>query len=361
MTNLLDKQTILVVDDVPENIDILSEILRSDYHIRVATSGEKALKIVYSDNPPDLVLLDIMMPGLSGLELCRRLKANPDRRKIPIIFVTAMCSVEDEKLGLEIGAVDYITKPVSPPIVLARVHTHLALYDQARELEKMVFQRTRELNTSRQQIIRRLGRASEYRDDETGNHVLRVAHYSRLIAETYGLGQKAASIIFSTAPMHDVGKIGIRDAILLKPGKLDSREWDIMRQHPVMGAEIIGNHENEMLETARIIALTHHERWDGQGYPSQLKGEDIPLEGRVVAIADVFDALLSARPYKEAFSVEKSIRIMDEEDGTHFDPQLVEAFRKALPEILKVKEDYADEKGPMTDLGMADDFLPDDE
>ena len=214
---------------------------------------------------------------------------------------------------------------------------------------------------SRQQIISRLGRASEYRDDETGNHVLRVAHYSRLIAEAYGLGQKAASIIFSTAPMHDVGKIGIRDSILLKPGKLDSQEWEIMRLHPVMGAEIIGKHENEMLETARIIALTHHERWDGAGYPSQLKGEDIPLEGRVVAIADVFDALLSARPYKEAFSIDKSIRIMDAEDGTHFDPQLMEAFRKALPEILKVKEAYADEKGPMTDHGMADDFLPDDE
>jgi putative two-component system response regulator len=361
MTNLLNRQTILVVDDVPENIDILSEVLRNDYHIRIATSGEKALKIVYSDTPPDLVLLDIMMPGLSGLELCRRLKANPDRRKIPIIFVTAMCTVEDERLGLETGAVDYITKPVSPPVVLARVRTHLALYDQTRELERMVHQRTRELNISRQQIIRRLGRASEYRDDETGNHVLRVAHYARLIAETHGLGPNASNIIFSTTPMHDVGKIGIRDSILLKPGKLDSQEWEIMQRHPTMGAEIIGRHENEMLETARIIALTHHERWDGNGYPLQLKGEEIPLEGRIVAIADVFDALISVRPYKEAFSIDKSVQIMNDEDGSHFDPLLMAAFRKALPDILKIKEDYADEKGPMTDQGMANYLLPDDE
>jgi putative two-component system response regulator len=358
MTNLLDRQTILVVDDIPDNIDILTEILRNDYHIRVATSGEKALQIVYSDTPPDLILLDIMMPGLSGLELCRRLKANPDRRKIPVIFVTAMCSVEDEQLGLETGAVDYITKPVSPPVVLARVKTHLALYDQTRELEKMVRQRTGELNISRQQIVRRLGRAAEYRDDETGNHVLRVAHYSRLVAEAHGLGPRAVDIIYSTAPMHDVGKIGIRDSILLKPGKLDGKEWEIMRQHPIIGANIIGEHENEMLETARIIALTHHERWDGKGYPAQLKGEDIPLAGRIVAIADVFDALISVRPYKEAFSIANSLEIMKAEDGRHFDPTLMAAFYKALPAIRKIKEDYADEKGPMTDNGLTIDLLP---
>jgi putative two-component system response regulator len=357
-SNLLERQTILVVDDVPENIDLLSEVLREHYHIRVATNGEKALKIVYSDEPPDLILLDIMMPGLSGLELCRRLRANPDRRKIPVIFVTAMCSVEDEKLGLETGAVDYISKPISPPIVLARVRTHLALYDQTRELERMVYQRTLELSISRQQIIRRLGRAAEYRDDETGNHVLRVAHYARFIAETYGLGSKASSIIFATAPMHDVGKIGIRDSILLKPGKLDVAEWEIMRRHPLMGAEIIGRHENDLLETARVIALTHHERWDGKGYPAQLKGEAIPLEGRVVAIADVFDALISVRPYKPAYSVDDSLKIMDAQEGSHFDPALMDAFRKTLPNILEVMHEYSDDKGAMTDRGLATDLLP---
>ena len=350
MSSLLAKQSILVVDDTPENIDLLSEILRDDYRIRVATSGEKALQIACSDEPPDLILLDIMMPGLNGLEICRRLKANPDRRRIPIIFVTAMSSTADEELGLATGAVDYITKPISPPIVKARVRTHLALYDQSRELEYMVRQRTVELMTTRQQIIRRLGRAAEFKDNETGNHVLRMSHYARLIAEAHGLGPEAADIIFNTAPMHDIGKIGIPDAILLKPGKLDAAEWQVMYQHPLMGAEIIGKHDNELLETARIIALTHHEKWDGSGYPRRLKGEDIPLEGRIVAIADVFDALVSVRPYKAAIPLDTALQLMDAEAGRHFDPQLLAAFRKALPEILRIREIYADENGALTDL-----------
>ena len=350
MSPILPKQCVLVVDDSPENIDLLSEILRDDYRVRVATSGEKALKIVYSDEPPDLILLDIMMPGISGLEICRRLKANPDRRRIPIIFVTAMSSTEDERRGLEIGAVDYITKPISPPIVMARVHTHLALYDQSRELANMVAQRTTELLTTRQQIIRRLGRAAEFKDNETGNHVLRMSHYARLIALAHGLGEESAGIIFNTAPMHDIGKIGIPDAILLKPGKLDAAEWEVMYQHPIMGAEIIGKHDNELLETARIIALTHHEKFDGSGYPQGLTGEAIPLEGRIVAIADVFDALVSVRPYKPALPLETALQYFDEQSGRHFDPTLLVAFKKALPEILRIKEIYADENGALTDL-----------
>ena len=339
-----------MVDDSPENIDLLSEILRDDYRVRVATSGEKALKIAYSDDPPDLILLDIMRPGLSGLEICRRLKANPDRRRIPVIFVTAMTSIEDEQRGLAIGAVDYITKPISPPIVMARVRTHLALYDQSRELERMVIQRTEDLITTRQQIIRRLGRAAEFKDNETGNHVLRMSHYARLIAQAHGLSEEAGNIIFHTAPMHDIGKIGIPDAILLKPGKLDAEEWAIMHQHPLMGAEIIGKHDNELLETARIIALTHHEKWDGSGYPQKLKGDDIPLEGRIVAVADVFDALVSVRPYKKALPLEEAMKYFAGQTGRHFDPQLVDALHRSLPEILRIKEIYADENGALTDL-----------
>ncbi len=350
MSPLIPKQSILVVDDTPENIDLLSEILCDDYRIRVATSGEKALKIIYSDDPPELILLDIMMPGLSGLEICRRLKANPDRRSIPVIFVTAMSSVEDERIGLETGAVDYITKPISPPIVKARVRTHLALYDQSRELERMVRQRTHELMTTRQQIIRRLGRAAEFKDNETGNHVLRMSHYARLVAEQYGLGIEATTILFNTAPMHDIGKIGIPDAILLKPGKLTADEWKIMHQHPIMGAEIIGKHENDLLETARIIALTHHEKWDGSGYPQGLKGEGIPLEGRIVAIADVFDALVSERPYKKPIPLDEALAYMEGQAGSHFDPGLIDAFKAALPEILRIRDIYADENGSLTDL-----------
>lgn len=344
MSNLLPKQSILVVDDIPDNIDLLTEVLAADYHIRVATSGEKALKIVYSDNPPDLILLDIMMPGLSGLEICRRLKANPDRRRIPIIFVTAMTSVEDEERGLELGAVDYITKPISPPIVRARVRTHLALYDQSRELERMVRQRTHELITTRQQIIRRLGRAAEFKDNETGNHVLRMSHYSRLIAEAHGLGTEAADIVFSTAPMHDIGKIGIPDSILLKPGKLDADEWEIMRQHPLMGAEIIGKHDNELLETARIISLSHHEKWDGSGYPRGLARDNIPLAGRIVAVADVFDALTSVRPYKRAWALDDAVGYLQEQKGRHFDAELVDLFVQQLPAIDAVRQRWAEKE-----------------
>lgn len=350
MKDLASKQTILIVDDTPENIDLLSDVLGSDYRIKVATNGEKALKIIYSDEPPDLVLLDIMMPGMSGHEVCRRIKANPDRCSIPVIFVTAMSSVDDEMEGLEIGAVDYITKPISPPIVQARVRTHLALYDQRHELERMVRQRTHELLASRQQIIRRLGRAAEFKDNETGNHVIRMSYYARLIAQSAGLGPEACDTIFHTAPMHDIGKIGIPDNILLKPGALDATEWAIMRGHPQMGAEIIGNHDNNLLESARTIALTHHERWDGSGYPNHLKGENIPLAGRIVAIADVFDALLSERPYKPAYSLEKSLEIIDAEAGRHFDPVLIVAFRKGLPDMLRINDLYADERGALTDL-----------
>ncbi|MCL2636597.1 MAG: two-component system response regulator [Betaproteobacteria bacterium] len=350
MSSLLPKQSILVVDDIPENIDLLSEALVDDYRVRVTTSGEKALQIVYSDEPPDLILLDIMMPGLSGLEICRRLKANPDRRHIPIIFVTAMSSIGDEERGLAVGAVDYITKPISPPIVKARVRTHLALYNQTRELERMVYQRTTELLSTRQQIIRRLGRAAEFKDNETGNHVLRMSYYVRLIAEAHGLGQEVTDIIANTAPMHDIGKIGIPDAILLKPGPLNPEEKRIMRQHPLMGAEIIGKHDNELLETARVIALNHHEKWDGSGYPRGLKGSEIPLEGRIVAIADVFDALVSVRPYKPAFPLDKALRIFEHENGRHFDPQLLQAFHKVLPDILRIRDIYADEKGALTDI-----------
>lgn len=350
MSSLLPKQSILIVDDTPDNIELLAQILKGEYRVKVASSGERALQIACSPEPPDLILLDIMMPGMSGLEVCRRLKANPDRRRIPIIFVTAMSADADEELGLELGAVDYITKPISPAIVRARVRTHLALYDQSRELERMVQQRTRELQVTRRQIIRRLGRAAEFKDNETGNHVLRMSHYARLIADAYGLGPEAADIILNTAPMHDIGKIGIPDTILLKPGKLDERDWQIMRQHPVMGAEIIGQHENELLETARIIALSHHEKWDGTGYPYGLAGEAIPLEGRIVAIADVFDALVSERPYKKAYSVEDSMAYMNSQAGLHFDPELLQAFRQALPDILKIKDVYADARGALTDL-----------
>jgi putative two-component system response regulator len=345
----LSRPTILVADDSPQNIELLSRVLGQEYRIKVATSGEKALRLVYSDEPPDLILLDIMMPDLSGHEVCRRIKTNPDRRQIPVIFVTAMSTIEDESLGLALGAVDYITKPISPPLVQARVRTHLALYDQTRELERMVAQRTSELLATRQQLIRRLGRAGEFKDNETGNHVIRMAHICRLIGVQAGLGPASLQLLFQAAALHDVGKIGVPDQILLKPGPLNEAEWGVMRQHPQIGADIIGQHDNELLTMARTIALTHHERFDGTGYPMGLVGEQIPLVGRIVALADVFDALMSQRPYKPAFSPSRSLEIMMGERGKHFDPMLLDCFLARQHEILQIMAQYADERGMQGD------------
>lgn len=345
MDNSLTKQTILVVDDAPENIAVLKGILSTNYKVKVALNGKKALSIAFSDNPPDLILLDIMMPDMDGYEVCRRLKADPRTKKIPVIFVTAMGETKDEIHGFELGAVDYITKPVSPPIVSARVSTQLALYDQKRDLEDMVRERTAKLNETRLEIIRKLGRAAEFKDNETGMHVIRMSHYSRIIGKEIGMDDAEADLLLNAAPMHDIGKIGIPDNVLLKPGKLDLDEWTLMMKHAEYGTEILGQHESVLLNMAHTIALTHHEKWNGKGYPKGLTGEDIPLVGRIVAIADVFDALTTARPYKDAWPVEKAVNLIKEESGQHFEPKLVDAFVKCLPEILKMKLKYAEDSG----------------
>jgi putative two-component system response regulator len=336
------KQSILLVDDTPENIEVLNGILSPHYKIRFATHGEKALQVARSVTPPDLILLDVMMPGISGHVVCRELKADPRTRHIPVIFVTALGEVADEKEGFSLGAVDYIAKPVNAPIVLARVRTHLALYDQQRELERQVLIQTREISTTRLEIIRRLGRAAEYKDNETGLHVIRMSHYVRLLSEAVGLPDLETDIIFNAAPMHDVGKIGIPDSILLKPGPLDPSEWTVMKKHPAIGAEIIGKSDSPLLQAAATIALTHHEKWDGSGYPVGLRGEAIPLIGRIVAIADVFDALTTQRPYKPAWSVERAVEMLKDSNGTHFDPALVKHFMKILPAVLEIREQLAE-------------------
>jgi putative two-component system response regulator len=333
-------RTILVVDDTVENIDVLSGVLRKKYKIKVALNGEKALKIVNADPKISMILLDIMMPGIDGYEVCRQLKQNPLTAPIPVIFITAMCQEEDERVGLELGAVDYITKPFSPSIVEARVRTHLALYDQNLALEHLVKVRTAELLETRLQIVHRLGRAAEFRDNETGLHVIRMSHYARLIAKELDYGETWTELIFNAAPMHDIGKIGIPDKILLKKGPLTDEEWSIMRKHPEYGVEIIGDNSSDILMTAKEIALTHHEKWDGSGYPRMLKGEEIPISGRIIAIADVFDALTTKRPYKEAWSVEDAVKLMNDHSGSHFDPNLISLFNKVLPSILEIKQKY---------------------
>lgn len=335
------RPVVLVVDDIPENIDVLNGILQDEYTVRAATGGEKALAIAQTAPHPDLVLLDVMMPGADGYEVCRRLKSNYNTARIPVIFVTAMNETGDETRGFELGAVDYIAKPVSPAIVRARVRTHLQIYHQKRQLIEMVKQRTQELEETRLQIIRRLGRAAEFKDDDTGYHVIRMSHYARLLALSDGMPEYRAELLFNAAPMHDIGKIGLPDHILQKPGPLTPEEWVIVRRHPAIGAGIIGRHNNELLEMARVISLTHHEKWDGSGYPRGLKGEEIPLIGRIVAVADVFDALLSERPYKHAWPVEEAIAYLQRESGQHFDPNLVPKFIELLPQMRAVMTQYS--------------------
>lgn len=336
----LDKQTVLIVDDTPANITVLSNIL-SAYNVKAATSGAKALEIA-KRFIPDIILLDIMMPVMDGYTVCSILKQDLRTKNIPVIFVTAMDDVADEERGFELGAVDYITKPVSPPIVLARLKTHLRLYDQNRTLTEMVNDRTRELNDSRLEIIRRLGLAAEFKDNETGMHVIRMSYYCKVIAMAIGMGTEEADLILHASPMHDIGKIGIPDSILCKTAPLSKMEREIMERHTVFGAEIIGHHDSPLLTLARTVALTHHERWDGTGYPHNLKGDNIPLVGRIAAIADVFDALISHRPYKKPWSFDRAVAKIQEEASSHFDPALVQAFMDNLEKIAAIAKTHAD-------------------
>lgn len=339
----MDKATILVVDDTPDNIDILVGILASDYQVKVAINGQKALALA-AKTAPDLILLDVMMPDMNGYEVCQRLKQDPLTSHIPVIFVTALAETADETQGFDIGGVDYITKPVSAAVVKARVKTHIALQNQKRLLKEEVRKQTKDLEETRFEIIRRLGRAAEYKDNETGLHVVRVSHYAKILAKQMGLPEPYCETIYYAAAMHDVGKIGTPDAVLRKPGKLDEQEWETMQQHAAIGAEIIGRHNDPLLQMSYNIALTHHEKWNGSGYPNGMQGEEIPLEGRIVAIADVFDALTSKRPYKKAWSIDDAIGLIISEAGRHFDPQLVEHFKQTINQIIEIHDTYVEEE-----------------
>lgn len=324
------KYKVLIVDDEPTNLRVLQQILQDSYRLSFAKNGEDALNFAEKEQP-DLILLDVMMPGMTGFEVCSKLKSLDKTKSIPIIFVTALNDDTDETKGFEVGAVDYITKPVSPAVVRARVKTHLSLVH------------AEELRRTRLQIIQRLGRAAEYKDNETGMHVMRMSHYSQVIALAYGLSKAHSENILNAAPMHDIGKIGIADSIMLKPGKLTDEEFVIMKTHPQIGAEILGETDSELLCLAKVVSLTHHEKWDGTGYPYQLKGEEIPIEGRIVALADVFDALTSKRPYKEAWTVEKTMDYIRSQSGKHFDPELVIVIENELDKILHIKAKWIDE------------------
>jgi putative two-component system response regulator len=341
MANPEGRSTVLIVDDTPDNISLLKAALSDQYSIKVATRGLKALEIARS-MPVELILLDVMMPEMDGFETCRRLKQDPLTRSIPVIFITAKGEIDDEAAGFACGGVDYITKPISAAIVRARAKTHLALYDQNRALECRVQERTAELKESRLEILNRLGRAAEYRDNETGLHVVRMSRYCQLLALEYGLSREEADLLLHVAPMHDIGKIGIPDRVLLKPGRLDDEERSIIETHCEIGRQIIGSHASDLLNASATIAYTHHEKWDGSGYPQGLSGTQIPLFSRILAVADVFDALTSVRPYKRAWETDEAVKEIQNCSGSHFDPALVEVFLACLPKIVEVKQQFGD-------------------
>ncbi len=344
------KAKILIVDDEQANIDLLEDILENEGYINFKSTQDsrKALDM-YKEIRPDLVLLDLNMPYMDGYQVMEQLKEVEKDSYAPILVLTAQSDRNIRLSALAAGARDFIEKPFDITEVVHRISNmleirlhHNQVRDQNQVLEKKVAARTHELEDTRQEAIHRLGRAAEYRDNETGMHVIRMSRLSQKLAEEIGLPEPECQLILQASPMHDVGKIGVPDEILLKPGKLDEKEWKIMKKHPEIGAEILSGSHSTVMQMAETIALTHQERWDGSGYPRGLKGEEIPLAGRIVAICDVFDALTSKRYYKEAFSVEKSMQIIEEGKGKDFEPRLVDAFKKVLPIMIRIVKELPD-------------------
>ncbi len=354
--------TVLVVDDVADNLSLMFGLLRTQYRVRVANQGERALELARAEPQPDLILLDVMMPGMDGHEVCRRLKADPATAHIPVIFLTAKSEVDDETYGLSLGAVDYITKPISPPIVEARVRTHLQLKaaadflrDRSAFLAAEVARRTRENEALQDVVVLAMASLGETRDNETGNHLRRTQHYVKCLAERLQthprfaaeLTPEAIRLLFKSAPMHDIGKVGIPDAILLKPGRLTTEEFEVMKTHTTLGFEAIHRAELSLgedlpfLRFAKEIALSHQEKWDGSGYPQGLAGEAIPVSARLMAVADVYDALISERVYKKAFTHEQARQLIVEGRGQHFDPDVVDAFLAVEADFVAIAQRYA--------------------
>ncbi|WP_409559353.1 two-component system response regulator [Accumulibacter sp.] len=360
---LKDKATILVVDDTPDNLSLMSALLKDTYKVKVANHGDKGLKIAASATPPDLILLDVMMPDIDGYEVCRRLKAQPQTCNIPVIFLTAKAEPEDEQKGLALGAADYIAKPISPPILMARVATQLALKkstdflrNQNDFLSAEVARRTSELEAVQDVTILAMASLAETRDSETGKHILRTQRYVKALAERLRshprfsafLTEENIKVLFKSAPLHDIGKVGIPDRILLKRGNFEPYELEIMKNHTVLGRDAIQLAEDwlgarvEFLTIAKEIALYHQEKWDGSGYPEALAGESIPVSARLMAIADVYDALISRRVYKQPMPHEQAAAIIVKGRGSHFDPDMVDAFIEIQDEFRAIAQRFPD-------------------
>ena len=366
-TSNRDRPTILIVDDTPDNIMLLSRLLKDRYNTKVANNGSLALQIAQATPGLDLILLDVMMPGLDGYETCRQLKANPVTADIPVIFLTAKSQVEDEAMGLALGAVDYIAKPVSPPILFARVATQLTLLDARRQLkehndnlEKLVQDRTAQLALMQEAIIMAMASLADRRDNAVvqagDNHIRRTQHYVRALAQhlqghprfAAELSDENIDLLYRSAPLHDIGKVGIPDRILQKPGLLDREEFEVMKLHAVYGRDTIMLVEkhiggtNGFLMFAREIAHSHQEKWDGSGYPDRLAGEQIPLSARLMAVADVYDALISRRVYKPAFTHQQALDVMRKGRGTHFDPDVLDAFFEIEDQFAAIAGEFRD-------------------
>jgi putative two-component system response regulator len=373
-----ERATVLIVDDMPQNLLLLGELLQPHYQVRAANSGERALRVTRSAPQPDLILLDVMMPGMDGHEVLRHLREDPITRDIPVIFVTALDDAADEERGLSLGAVDYLTKPITPPVALARVRAHLELAQARRRLaaqnewlEAEVQRRTAETRLIQELCIRALACLSETRDLETGRHIIRTQSYVGILARhlvghprfAEGLAGRKLEMLVHAAPLHDIGKVGIPDAILRKPGRLTPEEYAIMKTHAAIGADAIeaavaqalaeadeltaeqAEGALAFLRTAQEIALAHHEKWDGSGYPRGLAGEAIPVSARLMALADVFDALTTRRVYKPALGIEETTRIITAGRGTAFDPDVVDAFLACRDAFLAVAQRIPDAAG----------------
>ena len=348
----LGVERILIVDDEPANLKLLDRMLGAQgYRGLVSIADPREVLPRYLEQRADLILLDINMPHLDGYQVMEQLKALNDPLLPPIVILTAQHGKDFLLRALAAGARDFITKPFDRNELLMRVRNlldaqlaHRMLHDQKSVLEDMVLQRTEQLRLTRLQVVQKLGKAAEYRDEETGSHILRMSHICALLARAIGWSDSDCELILNASPMHDIGKIGIPDAILLKPGKFEPHEWEIMKTHASIGGKLLEGDDSDLMRMAREIALAHHEKWDGSGYPEGLAGDAIPQSGRIAALADVFDALTSERPYKRAWTIEAAVDLIKENSGKHFDPSLVEVFLLELPGILQIREQFSESK-----------------
>ena len=347
------RPVILVADDSEDIRNLFGVMLKPEYDLKFAVNSDETLAGADTEPLPDLILLDVEMPELDGYEVCARLKANPSLSHIPVIFVTARSDPKDQARGLLAGAVDYITKPISAPITMLRVRTQLALQDQRRALEEQIQQRTEELHDTRLELIRRLARAMEFREGGLTNRVIRISQYVDLLSQTLGLKSKVVEILSQAAPLYDIGKMGVPEHILTKSDKLNDKEWEAMRKHAEIGAGLIGEHKDPLLEQARVMALTHHERWDGTGYPKKLKSSEIPVPGRIMALADAFEAMTSTQRHRSPVSSMEAAKKIAAESGKQFDPSVVAAFMKVVKEFDEVRGKYKDELEGIHDLNFA--------